>query len=258
MVKVKFGNPKLLIMKKVTVIGYDKNIVERALREHGFALDKFKPDVVISFGGDGSALMAEQLYPGIPRLTIKHSKICEKCIVSEGHDFSRIFDKLKKGQYNVTEEMKVEGVVNEDKGKRLVGLNEINVAHAVPTRAIRFDVSVDGKLLAAGLIGDGVIIATPYGSTAYFRTVTGRKFSKGIGIAFNNVTFKNIEKKIKYRLVPEGAEIRIKLNRGPALMCADNNTTMIPLKDDDVVTVKKSKEKAKIIQLTGEKTKIRI
>jgi NAD+ kinase len=239
-------------MKKVAVVGFDKSIVESALKKHGFVFDRLKPDTVVSFGGDGSALMAEQLYPGMPRLMIKHSKICEKCIVGSEHDFAKIFDKLKKKQYKIVKEMKLEGAVNGDKRKRLVGLNEINVAHAVPTRAIRFDVSVDRKAVATGLIGDGVVVATPYGSTAYFRVITGRRFSKGIGIAFNNVN-----KKIKYSLAHEAAEIKIKLNRGPALMCADNNTTMIPLRDGDVVTVKKSKDVAKIIRLTAEETKVK-
>jgi NAD+ kinase len=239
-------------MKKAAVVGFDKSIVESALKRHGFDLDKFKPDAVISFGGDGSALMAEQLYPGVPRLMIKHSKICEKCIVGSDHAFPKIFGKLKKKQYKIVKEMKLEGTVNDDKRKRLVGLNEINVAHAVPTRAMRFDVSINRKAVATDLIGDGVVVATPYGSTAYFRIITGRRFSKGIGIAFNNVN-----KKIKYRLAREGAEIKIKMNRGPALMCADNNTTMIPLKDGDVVTVKKSKDVAKIIKLTGEETKVK-
>ncbi len=239
-------------MKKVAVVGFDKSIAEKELKKHGFVLDRLKPDIVVSFGGDGSALMAEQLYPSVPRLMIKHSKICEKCIVGSDHDFSKIFGKLKKKQYKIVKEMKLEGAVNGDKRKRLVGMNEINVAHAVPTRAIRFDVSINRKAVATDLIGDGVIAATPYGSTAYFRIITGRRFSKGIGIAFNNVN-----KKIKYRFAREGAEIKIKLNRGPALMCADNNTTMIPLRDGDVVTVKKLKEVAKIIRLAGEETKVK-
>jgi len=240
-------------MRKVAVVGFDKRIVERELKKYGFVIDKFNPGIVISFGGDGSALMAEQLYSGVPRLTIKHSKVCKKCMLGKAHDFSGIFSKLKKKKYKIVKELKVEGVVDGEKDKRLTGLNEINIAHAIPTRAIRFDVSIDRKLVAANLIGDGVVIATPYGSAAYFKIITGRRFSKGIGVAFNN-----INKKIKYRLAPADAEIKIKLNRGPALMCADNNTTMVPLRDGDVVTVKKSKEKAKIIQLTGEKRKIKM
>lgn len=236
---------------KVAVVGVDKNIVERELRSNGFVIDKLKPDMVLSFGGDGSALFAEQMYPGVPRLTIKHSKICEKCTIGGAHDFSKIFDKLKRKEYKVVDALKVEGIVGNDNTKRLVGLNEINIAHAFPIKAIRFDVDLDSESVASNLIGDGVLVSTPYGSTAYFKSITGRSFSEGIGIAFNNVN-----QRIKYRLAKDSSKVKIVLKRGPALMCADNNTTMVPLKKGDVVTVKKSKETAKLIELKGEENKL--
>jgi len=240
-------------MKKVAVVGFDKKPLEKELKKHGYILEKLKPDFVVSFGGDGSALMAEQLYSEVPRLAIKHSKTCKKCTIGEGHDFSGIIEKLKKKRYKIVEEHKVEGRVNNDKHKVLVALNEINVAHAIPIRAIRFDVSVDGKPVETQLIGDGAIVATPYGSTAYFYIIAGRSFSDKLGIAFNNVN-----KKIKYRLADLDSSVKIHVNRGPAFMCADNNTTMIPLRDGDTITVKLSKQKAKIIELEGEKRKIEI
>lgn len=238
---------------KVAVVGSDRKVLERELLRSGFKLDRIKPDITISFGGDGSALVAEQLYPGVPRLMIKHSKICKKCKLGGEHDFSDILDKIKHGRYKIVKEMKVAGSVNRNKYKRLVGLNEINIAHTFPTRAIRFDVSVNGRSTAENLIGDGIIVATPYGSTAYFHTITGRRFSKGLGIAFNNVI-----KKTKPRIVKEDSIIKVKLNRGPALMCADNDTTMIKLKDGDTVSVRKTKEVARIIELAGEKRKLKV
>ncbi len=232
---------------KVAVVGIEKSALEREVSRRGFSLDKLKPDIVISYGGDGSALIAEQLYPGIPRLAIKHSRTCEKCSVGGLHNFSSILLALSEKKYKISKATKLEGVVNGDRRKMLVGLNEINVAHAVPIRAVRFDVHVDGNKIAEDLIGDGLITATTYGSTAYFKSITGRSFSSGIGLAFNNVN-----KNIKFKLVPEGSEVKVKVNRGPALMCADNNTTMIPLKDGDVVTIRKSKDVAHLIEIDGE------
>lgn len=240
-------------MVKVAVVGKDKRLVEKELPKHGLKLDKLNPDVVISFGGDGSALVAEQLYPGIPRLAIKHSRVCRKCIEHKQHDFSRILEKLKAKRYKIVEEIKVEGVVNDDKNKRLVGLNEINVSHAMPIKSIRFSVGVDGKAIAENLIGDGVLVATPYGSTAYFYSIVKRKFLKGLGIAFNNV-----RARMKSRMAKESSTIKVKIIRGLGLMCADNNTTMIPLRDGDFVKIKKAREKARTIQLEGEGRKIKV
>ena len=243
-------------MKKVAVVGFDKKIVEKELKAQGFVLDRIQPDFVVSFGGDGSALVAEQLYPGVPRLTIKHSKICKKCVVGQEHNLSGIFRNLKEKKYKIVEEMKLEGVVNGDRRKALVGLNEINISHGLPTKSVRFDVLMDNKRVATNFIGDGVVIATPYGSTAYYRSITGRSFSKGIGIAFNNTRPMGSKKIPKYKHANSKAEIKVVINRGPAVMCADNNTTMIQLKDGDTVSVRKAKRKTRLIILTGKEKKI--
>lgn len=238
-------------VKRVAVLGFDKELMEGELKKHGFVIEKLNPEAVVAFGGDGAALASEILYPGVPRLSIMHSRVCKKCTVGKGHDFSKVLEKLKNRRYKIVKEHKVEGIVNGDKRKTLVGLNEINVAHALPTKAIRFDVDVDGRSAGKGLIGDGVLVATPYGSTAYFYTITGRKFSDRLGIAFNNVN-----KKPKYKLVKLDSTIKVNINRGPGFMVADNNTTMIPLNDGDTVTIKLAKQKASIIHLRGEKRKI--
>jgi hypothetical protein len=171
-------------MTKAAVVGAEHALVERALAKAGFTMDKLAPEIVVSIGGDGSALMAEHLY-------------------------------------------------------------------STPTRAIRFDVSVDGRPVATDVIGDGVIVATPYGSTGYFRVITGRRFSKGLGIALNNS-----DKEVKYHFADENAEVQVRIDRGPALMCADNNTTMVPLQERDVVIVRKASGVARLIELVGEERKV--
>jgi NAD+ kinase len=240
-------------MEKVAVVGKDTSLLEIELAKAGFALDKQAPAIVISYGGDGSALVAESLYPGVPRLTLMHKKessVCEKCDVKTPSmtDLGTIIRRLSKGEYTIVSEPKVEAFVEGEKGKSLVGLNEVNVAHALPIQAMRFDLHVNGKPKEKCLIGDGVIVATPYGSSGYFKTITGRRFSKGLGIALNNV---GEGSGWKYRLLSETDEVRVKVIRGPALLCADNNSNMIPLKEGHVVVIRKSKHAAKLIRLQG-------
>jgi len=240
-----------MIVMKVVVVGLAGKLIENKLPEYGLKLNRKTPDVVISFGGDGTALYAERVYPGIPRVLIKHSKVCEKCKLGI-HDFSKVLIALKEKKYEIIEEIKVEGVVNNNPKKKLIGLNEIGIHHKLPTKTIRLRVKVNGKIIEDEIIGDGLVIATPYGSTAYFHSITRKKFSKGLGIAFNNP-----KKRRKNVIVKDNSTIKVDILRGLGWMTADNDERMIPIKEGDVVTVKKAKGKARIIELKG-KRRIRV
>ena len=235
---------------KVVVVGLARKLMEKELAKNGLKLDKKNPDIVISFGGDGSALYGERTYPGVPRIMIKHSKVCVKC---KEHDFSKVLTKLKEKKYKIVEEIKVEGVVNKDPKKKLIGLNEIGIHHGIPTKAIRFMVKVNGKIIENQVIGDGLLVATPYGSTGYFYSISRKKFSKGLGIAFNNPV--NINRKSV--IVNDNSMIEVKILRGRVLMTADENEKMIPLKMGDTITIRKGKGKARIIELE-KKRRIRV
>lgn len=230
---------------KIAVVGLKRKIVEDHLPEFDLKLDKKNPDVVISFGGDGTSLYGERVYPGIPRIMIKHSKTCNKC---EEHDFSKVLQAIKEGRFEIKEEIKIEGIVNKNPKKKLIGLNEISIHHKIPTKSIRFRVKVNGKIIAGEAIGDGLVVATPYGSTAYFYSVSRRKFSKGLGIAFNNT-----KKRRKSIVVKDNSMIEVEILRGKGLMTADENERMIPINKGDLITIKKTKGKARIIEIKGKR-----
>jgi len=226
---------------KVAVVSKERTKIENKLKEFGFTLDKRNPDLVIAFGGDGTALYAERIYPGIPRILIKRrkDKIDEKKL-------SRVFLALKEKKFKIKEEIKVEGILN--RRKKLIGLNEIGVHHKTPIKTIRLKVKVNEKTIAEELIGDGIIVATPYGSTAYFYSICKRKFSKGLGIAFNNAKTRR-----KCFIVKEGSRIKVEVLREEGWVTADNDERMIPIKKGDEIIIKKAKEKARIIEIEGKR-----
>ena len=84
-----------------------------------------------------------------------------------------------------TEFMKIEA---ETKGQRLVGINEVLIHNAQVTSAVRYLVWIDDEALTHEIVGDGLVVATPFGSTGYYRSITHSTFQVGLGLAFNNST----------------------------------------------------------------------
>lgn len=223
---------------RVAVVGLKHKIVEKQLAKFGIKIDRKNPEVVISFGGDGTILYAERLYPSVPKFLIKHNSACNKC---SRHNYSRALQKLKNKNYRIVEKIKVEGIVNGSSKKKLVGLNEICVHNKMP-RAIRLQVSANGRIVAKEVRGDGIVVATPFGSTGYFHSIAYKKFDRGLGIAFNNPSVKT-----KSIIVNENAVVKVKVLRDAGFMCADNNKKLVALKEDDIITIKKSRQTARFV-----------
>jgi NAD+ kinase len=162
------------------------------------------------------------------------------------HDFSKVLNTLREKRYSIKDEIKVEVIVNDDPDKRLVGLNEVGIHHKIPTKALRLGIKVNGKIIEGEQISDGLIVATPYGSTAYFYSICRKKFSKGLGIAFKNP--KNGRRSMT---VDDNSIIEVEVLRGIGLVAADNDEKMFEVTAGDKILIKKAKEKARIIEIKG-------
>ena len=223
---------------KALIFGKETEGIGELLGKLGFEIVASNPDVVVSYGGDGTLMHAEFEYPGIPKLVLKGSRICKLCADLPNDE---ILTRVKSGRYKIEELTKLESSA---KGKKLRGLNDIVVHNGDPRHAIRYDILINGRQVGGEIIGDGVVIATPLGSTGYYRSITDSFFEVGIGVAFNNSTEQS-----DHLVLSENSEIRIKIARGPALVYADNQLESIELKEGNEVIVRKSKEIARILKV---------
>ncbi len=223
---------------KILIFGKGIADVSRLLEKFGFEVVKNNPELVVSYGGDGTLMRAEFEFPGVPKLVLRGSRICKLCVdlPNEG-----ILERVKKGAYKIEELSKLEAEIGE---KKITGLNDIVVHNADPRHAIRYEIYVNDRRVGDEIIGDGVVFATPLGSTGYYRSITDGSFETGIGVAFNNSTEQS-----DHMVLDEKAEIRVKIARGPALVYADNQPEMIDLKEGEEVIVRKSKEIARIVRV---------
>lgn len=226
-------------MQKVLISSiHNVSKLKQLLRRYDFMIVNKNPDFVLVYGGDGSVLFSERLYPSIPKLLVKRNEVCRKCDYTF-ESLKIILPRIRKGKFKIKKEIKLEANF---RNKKLIALNEIQLHTKIPIRAVRFSLSVAGKKFE-NLIGDGVIISTPYGSPAYFSSAGGKEFTKGIGICFNNLH----NRKIKSFIIPENSTVKIRIIRDNAWLTVDNYEKLISLNPKDVVTIKKSKQTARFI-----------
>ncbi|MBI2022824.1 NAD(+)/NADH kinase [Candidatus Daviesbacteria bacterium] len=261
---------------KVLLYGKNAQTISDLASSLGFEIVSSHPDMIISYGGDGTLLASEREFPNIPKLPIRDSKVCKKC---SDHTEEALLKLLKEGRLKSEEKIKLEAVFEDHK---LYALNEIVIRNLTPIHAIRFEVAINNRLITPKLItaspersrlrpdvgeakvkacaanelrsglslnnrkprtlsprkliiGDGVVIATAFGSTGYFKSVTGKTFETGINLAFNNTT-----EKIEPLFLNKWDLIKIKIIRGPAALSVDNNPKIPTLKEYDEVKIKVS------------------
>ena len=129
-------------------------------------------DCIITLGGDGTIIRAAGDVAGrnIPLLGINVGHL--GYLTSSGDDrdsIKDILDKLLNDQYNISKRMMIESIVKtgdgHEEGPKLV-LNEVVAMRGRGVKAIKLTVYVDDVFLNE-YSADGIIIATPTGSTAY-------------------------------------------------------------------------------------------
>lgn len=121
-------------------------------------------DFVIALGGDGTILRAVRHHPGIPVLGLNLGSLGYLASVSE-NDFANAFRALAAGDYRVAERTMLTAS-KPATGESALALNEIVVMREMTGHAASIDLDADGKTVTR-YTADGLVIATPTGSTAY-------------------------------------------------------------------------------------------
>jgi NAD+ kinase len=145
------------------------------ITEGGTDLDTDGLDVVISLGGDGTMLRAvDTAYEaGVPVLGVNVGQMGYLTEV-EPSEFESALDRLVVGDFEVAERMVLEITV-ESAGSaqgRWFALNEAVLEKVHTGRLVRLEVDINGAFFTT-YAADGVIVATPTGSTAYSFSARG-------------------------------------------------------------------------------------
>ena len=193
-------------------------------------------DVVITYGGDGTLLDAVTLLGDsmIPVVGINCGRL-GYLTADDGQSIATLFEQIACGtlKFEHRAMLAVEG----DIPTALTALNEVTI-HRHGATMISVDTFINGKPVAT-YHGDGLIVATPTGSTAYSLSAGGpildplcRCFILS-PLAPHNLTMRPV-------VIPDNSEVclRVHTRSGEAFLSADNRT--YSLKDGAEVTLRKA------------------
>ena len=220
----------------------DKTQVRRILELRGWSIVGSRPDIVIVVGGDGSILYAEHEFPGKPILSFNCGEL-GFLAGDEVEDIEKALKQLESGKYGVDERNKLEFTVG---NKRGTALNEVLVASSVVGKALRMNIAVDDEALGF-FVCDGVLVATPTGSTGYNSSCGGPVIEPGTP-AFALTLINPHLSKLKSMVVRGDRKITISFTRqNPGIKVVADGLGAIRASHNATITVKKSRKKTKLV-----------
>ncbi|MDW7982088.1 MAG: NAD(+)/NADH kinase [Thermomicrobium sp.] len=135
-------------------------------------------DAIIAIGGDGLIMRVAHAYPGVPILGINVGRVGFLALV-EREEWERALSDLIEHRYHVQEGPTL-AVQLEREGTVLVDAWAINdVVVRAGFQLIELELYIDGQFVNT-YPGDGMIVATPQGSTAYCMAAGGPVLTAGV------------------------------------------------------------------------------
>jgi NAD+ kinase len=137
-------------------------------------------DVLVTIGGDGTLLRGARLAAPfeIPLLGVNTGRLGFLTEVEGGEAALGVLDRIFKGEdYSIEERVALQAQA--DGSPQFFALNDVVVHKGGAARIVPFGLKLDGEDVAH-IPSDGIVVATPTGSTAYFLSAGGPIVAPGV------------------------------------------------------------------------------
>ncbi len=207
-------------------------------------------DLLVTLGGDGSILYAAQLAAPQDVLILGVNLGRVGFLTEAGTDeWMNVLSQALAGDYWVEERMMIRGVGR--RGNEVISeteaLNDVVVGRAAKGHAVHLCVEVDGGELAT-YVADGLIVATPTGSTAYALAAGGPILPPQL----RNILLVPIAPHLSMGrpiVLAEGVTVKIAvIGHRPAVLMVDGSAAA-ELENGDMVTVEASPHVARFARV---------
>ena len=200
-------------------------------------------DLITVFGGDGTTLMTAEIAAtyGIPILTVNLGKLGFMSQL-EVKDIENGLRLIAKKQYKLDSR---EMIKIQFKDKTISALNDIVICNKFRNKVVALDLYIDDEFVDT-LKGDGVIVSTPTGSTAYSLAAGGPIIHPNLNITLITPLCPH---SLRNRPIVVNGDSIIKICCVDNLECViDGVSTYWDITDMDEITVTKTPKVSQFIQ----------
>ncbi len=213
-----------MLKPHVESIHFDRSTALR-LRKRGLSVKRFDGDLIITVGGDGTLLWTAH-QTRLPILPVKiegHGFLCT-CTFKE---LTENLQRLLRGDYQIVEKMRLKcyketrSILQKMLHKPYPpAYNEIVFGRKRPSKILRMEFKLDNTII--DFSGDGLLISTPAGSTAYNASVGGPIIDPDID-AMSVVPLNPFFSTIKPKVIPANKKLEVLVRKGECALIIDGH-----------------------------------
>jgi len=152
---------------------------ERLIRRYG-AASPDRADVIVALGGDGFMLQTlhRHLDHDVPIFGMNRGSVG---FLMNAYRETRLVERVARAESAVLHPLEMRAITAKGRRVRALAINEVSLLRQT-RQAAKLSISIDGRARMDELICDGVLLATPAGSSAYNLSAHGPILPLGAGV----------------------------------------------------------------------------
>ena len=250
------NNVEMVIEEAFLKMLYEKEIIKKQYPT--FTAEKGLDDsfeMLISIGGDGTILRAATLVrnSGVPILGINAGRLGFLASVSKEDNIASFLQFVIDKNYTISKRTLL-SLTCEPENKAIevlnFAMNEVSVSRKDTTSMITVDTYLNNEFLNS-YWADGLIIATPTGSTGYSLSCGGPILTPTVeSLVITPIAPHNLN--ARPLVIPDNTEIKLRVSGREDQYLVSLDSRITSVKNDSVLTIKKTDYKISMIEIPGE------
>jgi len=208
-----------------------------------------KSDIIISIGGDGTMLnTAFETYKYNKPLAGLNIGKLGFLAEFDIKNIDELFTAISNNDYEIHERIALEGEIISGEKTNLFAVNDIVIDKGPYPKMIKLSIEIDGNYVTT-FTADGLILATPTGSTGYSLSTGGPVVSpKADVITLSPISPHTLT--MRHLVIPSEQKISIKVESSiPSVQINCDGQRVIPIDSPNLIRISKSEKKIKLIHI---------